>query len=86
MKGSTSKSVKSGSGESTTSPPSIGETIMTEEDGKSMLSESGVHTSQMALPSPSAAGDGAQEGGQTTAQKRKSKRQLWDDLTISCER
>lgn len=86
MKGST-KSVKSGSGDSVTGPPSIADTTLTEEEGKSMAasmqSESGVHASQIATPS-SAAGDGGQQDG--GAQKaRKTKRQLWDDLTISGE-
>jgi len=87
MKAGGAKSVRSGSGDSA-SPPSIADTTMTDEDGRSMASiqsDSGVHASRIAVPSPSAAGDGPQEGGQTTAQKRKTKRQLWDDLTISCE-
>ncbi|PHH81375.1 hypothetical protein CDD83_3605 [Cordyceps sp. RAO-2017] len=69
-----------------TSPPSIADTTLTEEDGKSMASlhsESGIHASQIAAPSPlAAAGDaGHQDGGVPRA--RKTKRQLWDDLTIS---
>ncbi|POR35810.1 Peroxisomal biogenesis factor 3, partial [Tolypocladium paradoxum] len=85
IKGS-AKSLKAGSAESTASPPSIADTTMTEEDGKSMASlhsESGVHASQIATPSPfAAAGDaGQQDGG--VPKTRKTKRQLWDDLTIS---
>ncbi|KAI8304062.1 hypothetical protein K4K61_006435 [Colletotrichum sp. SAR11_59] len=94
MKGQT-KSVKSGSGESM-SPPSIADTTMTaDDDGRSVVSsgvqsESGLHASQMTVPSAAAtSGDGtaAQDGGApgaAAAQKaRKTKRQLWDDLTIS---
>lgn len=80
------------SAESTATPPSIADTTLTEEEGKSTVSlqsDSGVHASQVALPSPSTPNtDGAQEGGQipATAQKsRRTKRQLWDDLTISCK-
>lgn len=79
------------SAESSAAPPSIADTTMTEEEGKSVASlqsDSGVHASQLTLPSPAATGDGAQDGGQAAqaAQKaRKTKRQLWDDLTISCE-
>ncbi|KAL2213633.1 peroxin-3 protein [Sarocladium strictum] len=85
MKGSV-RSLKSGSAESTASPPSIADTTLTEEDGKSMASlqsESGVHASQITTPSAQAtAGEaGRQDGG--AQQNRKSKRQLWDDLTIS---
>lgn len=78
------------SAESTATPPSIADTTLTEEEGKSTVSlqsDSGVHVSQVALPSPSTPNtDGAQEGGQipASAQKsRRTKRQLWDDLTIS---
>lgn len=87
MKGSV-KSVKSGSGDSATGPPSIADTAMTEEDGKSLASlqsESGIHASQITTPSPfAAAGEASQQDG--GAQKaRKTKRQLWDELTISGE-
>lgn len=74
------------SGESSATPPSIADTTMTEEEGKSIASlqsESGIHASQMTLPSPAAVGGGAQDGGQTSQKSRKTKRQLWDDLTIS---
>ncbi|ORY69936.1 Peroxin-3 family protein [Pseudomassariella vexata] len=86
MKGA-ARSAKAG--EHAATPPSIADTTLTEEEGKSVASlqsESGVHASQVVLPTPSAAGEGAQEGVQTapTAQKtRRTKRQLWDDLTIS---
>ncbi|KAK2732042.1 peroxin 3 [Colletotrichum kahawae] len=94
MKGQT-KSVKSGSGESV-SPPSIADTTMTaDDDGRSVVSsgvqsESGLHASQMTVPSAAATsgeGTSAQDGGAAgaaAAQKaRKTKRQMWDDLTIS---
>ncbi|KAG5994426.1 hypothetical protein E4U43_003237 [Claviceps pusilla] len=95
---------KNGAAESTTlSPPSIADTTMTEEDGRSMAtsgsiqSESGIHASQITIPSPfavpgaAAAGGGGQDAQQQadavapSAPKvsRKTKRQLWDDLTIS---
>lgn len=82
------KSIKSGSGaDSSTSPPSIADTSLTEEEGKSMASmhsESGVHASQIATPSPfAAAGEAGQQDGAAAQKSRKSKRQLWDDLTIS---
>ncbi|KAG6068123.1 hypothetical protein E4U32_001805 [Claviceps aff. humidiphila group G2b] len=82
--------------ESTTlSPPSIADTSLTEEDGKSMAtsaslqSESGVHASQISVPTPLvAAGSDAQQQPDaavpaTPKVSRKTKRQLWDDLTIS---
>ena len=84
---SASKSARSG--DSTATPPSIADTTLTEEEGKSVASlqsESGVHASQMTLPPAPQTGDGAQDGGQTPAPKpRRTKRQLWDDLTISCK-
>jgi peroxin-3 len=66
---------------------------MTDDDGRSMVSlqsESGVHASQIAVPSlsPVPGSDaGAEEGShdQGKPKARKTKRQLWDDLTISCE-
>lgn len=86
MKGS--KALRNG-GESSAAPPSIADTTLTEEEGKSIASlpsESGVFTSQMTISSVSIAGDGSQDGGQQSVQRlRKTKRQLWDDLTISCE-
>lgn len=86
MKGS-AKSIKSGSAGSSTSPPSIADTTLTEDEGKSMASlqsESGVHASQIATPAASAAvgGEGGQQDG-GVQKSRRSKRQLWDDLTIS---
>ncbi|KAI0540818.1 Peroxin-3 family protein [Xylaria digitata] len=83
MKGA-ARSVRSG--ESSVAPPSIADTTLTEEEGKSIASlqsESGVHASQMTLPSISSTGDAAQDGGQALQRARKTKRQLWDDLTIS---
>ncbi|KAG6004320.1 hypothetical protein E4U21_001179 [Claviceps maximensis] len=101
IKGST-RGPKNGAAESTTlSPPSLADTTMTEEDGKSLAtsgsihSESGIHASQITLPTPfsvpGAAGAASQDARQQTdapvpsAPKvsRKTKRQLWDDLTIS---
>jgi len=78
----TAKSIKNGA----EGPPSIADTSLTSEEesksnmGASMQSESGVHASQITTPTPfSAQGEeGKQDGG-----KKKSKRQLWDDLTIS---
>lgn len=77
--------------------PSIADTTLTEEDGRasslaasSVQSESGVHASQITVP-PQQSTDGAQDGGvaalpspQHQQKSRKTKRQLWDDLTISC--
>ncbi|KAK7952640.1 Peroxin-3 [Apiospora aurea] len=79
------------SADSNATPPSIADTTLTEgEEGKSVASasvqsESGVHASQMTLPpSSQTGGEGAQDGGQAPAPKpRRTKRQLWDDLTIS---
>lgn len=77
-------------GESSGPPPSIADTTMTDEEGRStaasLQSDSGVHTSQMGLPTASQAGDGVQDGGQATPatqKQRRTKRQMWDDLTIS---
>lgn len=92
IKGS-ARGPKAGASESTTSPPSIADTTITEEDGKSMAtsgslqSESGIHASQIAAPAPSSAGatgQGAQQGDAVAPKvSRKTKRQLWDDLAIS---
>lgn len=75
------------SGETSATPPSIADTTMTEDESKSMVSlESGVHASQLSLPPMSATGDSSQDGSQAPPRiNRKTKRQLWDDLTISCE-
>ncbi len=87
MKSTTAKPVKS---VGSMSPPSLSETNATDDDGRSIISlqsESGVHASQVALPPTSAPGAAAegQDGGQAATKPRKTKRQLWDDLTISCE-
>ncbi|KAK2050760.1 peroxin-3 [Colletotrichum somersetense] len=98
MKGQT-KSLKVGEN---VSPPSIADTTMTEDDGRSMVSssvqsESGVHASivtvpsaMSAVPTEGAEGSASQDGGAAAAaaaavaqKNKKSKRQLWDDLTIS---
>ncbi|KJR82299.1 peroxin-3 [Sporothrix schenckii 1099-18] len=79
------------------SPPSIADTLVTEDESRSMISmqsESGIHASQVALPTQAptsnptttttttapSAGEAAQE---LPAKQRKTKRQLWDELTIS---
>ncbi|TVY41938.1 Peroxisomal biogenesis factor [Lachnellula subtilissima] len=62
-------------------PPSV-----TDDDGRSMASlqsESGVHASQMGIPSATSAGDGPQDGGQQAQKLRRTKVQLWNDLKIS---
>jgi peroxin-3 len=62
-------------------PPSV-----TDDDGRSMASfqsESGVHASQMGVPSALSAGDGPQDGGLQVPKARKTKLQLWNDLKIS---
>ena len=65
-------------------PPSV-----TDEDGRSMASlnlhsESGMHISQLGIPTaPNTTGDRAQDGGQQIAKAKKSKLQLWNDLKIS---
>jgi len=76
------KAVKNGGNESA-APPSIADTTLTEEDGKSISqSESGVHPSQIPTSSPSNAGG---EANKEVPKPRKTKRQLWDDVTISGE-
>ncbi|KAI5465793.1 Peroxin-3 [Mariannaea sp. PMI_226] len=81
------KAIKSGAMDNA-APPSIADTTLTEDDGKSMVSasvqsESGIHASQIVTPSPFniGGGDGQQDGG--VSKPRKTKRQLWDDVTIS---
>lgn len=65
-------------------PPSV-----TDDDGRSLASlslqsESGMHISQLGIPTaPTTTGDGVQDGGQHAAKARKSKLQLWNDLKIS---
>jgi peroxin-3 len=64
-------------------PPSA-----TDDDGKSTMSfqsESGIHASQMGVPSATSSGDGPQDGGQQAQKTKKSKLQLWNDLKISCK-
>ncbi|KAK7414529.1 peroxin [Neonectria punicea] len=81
------KAIKNGAAESTT-PPSIADTTLTEDDSKSMVSaslqsESGIHASQITTPSPfNAGGENSQQDG-GAPKTRKTKRQLWDDVTIS---
>jgi len=63
-------------------PPSA-----TDDDGKSTMSlqsESGIHASQMGVPSAMAGGDSSQDSGQQAQRGKKSKLQLWNDLKISC--
>ena len=78
------------------SPPSLSE-LATDDDGRSIISvsvqsESGIHASQISVPNPLTAAGAAQgttdatsEGPQPSHRPRKTKRQLWDDLTISCK-
>ena len=80
-----------------TSPPSMSETNATDDDGRSIItvsaqSEAGVQTTQISVATPSSTA--VSEGGPTSAPQetllappkpRKTKRQLWDDLTISCK-
>lgn len=72
--------------------PSIADTTLTEDDGKSMASlqsDSGIHASQIAvspsLPTTAEEGEQQQPEESTTTKSRRTKRQLWDDLIISCE-
>ncbi|KAI9166872.1 peroxin-3 protein [Paramyrothecium foliicola] len=94
IKATSKNAVKSLAGDPN-APPSIADTTLTEEDGKSMISlqsETPANTGQTASPSPfastsSAPGSGASESGSQAdalpPKPRKTKRQLWDDLTIS---
>lgn len=78
-------------------PPSISETNATDDDGRSIISvsvqsEAGAHTSQLSVPAPLTtvnpdAGtlEAPQEAVVAPQKPRKTKRQLWDDLTISGE-
>ncbi|KAK3692399.1 Peroxin-3 [Podospora appendiculata] len=75
-----------------TSPPSLSETNATDDDGRSIISaaESGLQhpNSQTSAPAPltpsTTATDVSHDAPPQTPQKpRKTKRQLWDDLTIS---
>ncbi|KAL1902583.1 peroxin [Sporothrix stenoceras] len=74
------------------SPPSIADTLVTEDESRSMISmqsESGVHASQVALPAqaptsnPTTTTTTGEAPEESSAKPRKTKRQLWDDLTIS---
>ncbi|CAK7241035.1 MAG: peroxin [Sporothrix thermara] len=86
------RSVRS-EGANSISPPSIADTLVTEDEGRSMASlqsESGVHASQVALPAQAPTSNPAPvtapEGSETQQgppKPRKTKRQLWDELTIS---
>jgi peroxin-3 len=77
------------------SPPTVSDvaTTITDDDGRSTVSvsvqsEAGVHTSQISIPpmtSVASAESPAQDAPQTEQKPRKTKRQLWDDLTISCK-
>ncbi|KAF5628608.1 PEX3-peroxisomal assembly peroxin [Fusarium tjaetaba] len=77
------KAIKNGGPESAP-PPSIADTTLTEDDGKSMAgqSESGAQSSQAPTSSPFNAGG---EANKEAPKPRKTKRQLWDDVTISGE-
>ncbi|KAK7712436.1 peroxin [Diaporthe eres] len=77
--GNGSKSVKSGSGDSMSLPETTG---MTDEDGRSIVSasESGIHASQITVP-PASQTDGDQPP--QPDKPRRTKRQLWGDVTIS---
>ena len=62
-------------------PPSV-----TDDDSRSMVSlqsDSGIHASQIGVPSPFTTGDGPQDGGQQAQKSKKTKLQLWNDLKIS---
>lgn len=68
-------SARSLKGIQTTSPPSIADTTLTEDDSKSTISV----PVEVGLP---LSADGPQ-GELAPPRPRKTKRQLWDDLTIS---
>ncbi|KAJ5042998.1 uncharacterized protein L3040_004387 [Drepanopeziza brunnea f. sp. 'multigermtubi'] len=78
------KLARSGDGQPSefgSAPPSV-----TDDDGRSMASihsESGMHISQLGIPSANAAGETSQDGGQPVQKARKSKLQLWNELKIS---
>ncbi|KAJ4424169.1 peroxin [Gnomoniopsis sp. IMI 355080] len=82
MKGGngTNKSVLSGSGDSMSLPETVG---LTDEDGRSMIStsESGIHASQITVPPASQTSEGGEQA--QPAKPKRSKRQLWGDVTIS---
>jgi len=95
IKGSGSRAKSIGS----TSPPSMSEFAPTDDDGRSIISvsvksETGLHTTQLNVsssltPADAAGGSGAAEGARDIPppppKPRKTKRQLWDDLTICCK-
>lgn len=59
-------------------------TGLTDEDGRSMvsMSESGIHASQITLPPAGQTSEGEQQS--QPEKPRRTKRQLWGDVTISC--
>lgn len=77
------KSIKSGSGDSMSLPETVG---VTDDDGRSIISasESGIHASQITIPPTSQPVEGEQAQAQPEKPKR-TKRQLWGDVTISCK-
>lgn len=77
------QSIKNESADSMSLPETTG---LTDEDGRSMISasESGVHASQVTLPPAS---QPSETGKQAQPEKpKRTKRQLWGDITISCKR
>lgn len=76
------KSVQSGSGDSMSLPDTIG---LTDEDGRSIISasESGIHASQITVPPASQTSEGGEQA--QPPKPKRSKRQLWGDVTISCK-
>lgn len=84
MKGSSTSSSRGPKSDSMSLPETT--TGLTDEDGRSMIStsESGVHASQITVPPASQASEADQQQTQPEKPKR-TKRQLWGDVTISCE-
>ncbi|KAF3770548.1 peroxisomal assembly protein [Cryphonectria parasitica EP155] len=74
------RSAKNGSGDSMSLPETTG---MTDEDGRSMISasESGIHASQVTVPPASQTSEGEQ--AQQQDKPKRTKKQLWGDVTIS---
>ena len=91
MKGSATAKTKSIG--SLSPPTALSEANTVDDDGRSTISvsvtsEAGVHMSQISVPSaalPEGIEAPASEAPPTPQKPRKTKRQLWDDLTISCE-
>lgn len=89
MKGSATAKTKSIG--SLSPPTALSEANTVDDDGRSTVSvtsEAGVHMSQISVPSaalPEGIEAPAPEAPTTPQKPRKTKRQLWDDLTISCE-